>query len=69
MPLVSHKFTVKNYTFYELIHDAPESFEALIVLKSLAQTTLVYPRNFQGHAGTNKTYSLFKRHLFWKGMK
>ena len=55
-------------THYKVIQYANKSLEALIVIKSLALTIVVNYNNLPGHAGTNETYSLIKRHFFWKGM-
>ena len=53
---------------YKIIQDGDKSFEALVVSKSLALTTLVNFHNHQGHTGTNKTYSQIKEMSFGRGM-
>ena len=49
------------------MQDTDKSFEALVVPKSLDLTILVNSHNLQWPVSANKSYSLIKRDLFWKG--
>ena len=68
IPSVKNKITTKDNTVFKIIQDGDKSFEAYIIPKSLALTILVNSPNLQGHTGTNKTYFLIKRDIFWKEM-
>ena len=49
---------------YKTIQVEDKSFENLVVLKILALDILVNSQNLQGHAATNKMYSLLKGDFF-----
>ena len=66
IPPVKNKFTIKDNILFKVLQDVEKSFEALVVLKSLALMILANSHSLQAHAGTSKTYSLIKRELFWK---
>ena len=58
-----------NKQLKRLVTDGSNTYETIVLLRSLIPQVLHIAHDKLGHNGTHRTYVLIKRLYFWKGLK
>ena len=66
---VDSTYLLKENVLYKLVTDNQQTFEALIVPKTLQPAVLKLVHDDMGHNGSKRTYMALKRLYYWKGVK
>ena len=62
-------YLVRDKILKRYILDGDNTYETTVVPKALTAQKLGMAHDELGHNGTHRTYTLLKRHYYWKGLK
>ena len=60
-------YKIDDKQLKRLVNDGNETYETIVILRSLIPQVLHMVHDRLGHNGTHRTYVLIKRLYFWKG--
>ena len=64
-----YKFCIENGLLHRYIEIDKQKHKVVVLPDTLIEPILHMAHDDLGHNGTNRTYKLLKKHVFWKGMK
>ena len=62
-------YKIDNNQLKRLVTDGNDTYETIVILRSLIPQVLHMVHDTLGHNGTHRTYVLIKRLYYWKGLK
>ena len=62
-------YKIDNQQLKRLVTDGNDTYETIVILRSLIPQVLHMVHDKLGHNGTHRTYVLIKRLYYWKGLK
>ena len=64
-----HLYKIDNQQLKRLVTDGDNTYETIVIPRSLIPQVLHMAHDKLGHNGTHRTYVLLKRLYYWKGLK
>ena len=62
-------YKIDNKQLKRFVMDGNDTYESIVILRSLIPQILHMAHDKLGHNGTHRTYVLLKRLYYWKGLK
>ena len=62
-------YKIEHKQLKRFVTDGNDTYETIVILRSLIPQVLHMVHNKLGHNGTHRTYVLIKRLYYWKGIK